>query len=76
MAHWDLPKKRVIVLIKRMLYLAAQGNFILYLHHIAGINNSIAAAFSRQDMPWFGQLAAKTAQAPPVPASTIGCCAK
>ena len=49
--------RNAMSLIRGMLGIAARNNFILYIQHIAGTNNSIADALSRMQVARFRQLA-------------------
>ena len=49
--------RNAMALIRGMLAIAAKGNFILYIQHIAGTNNEIADALSRLQVARFRQLA-------------------
>lgn len=56
--------KRVMALIRLILSLAARFNFILYIQHIPGVDNSIADALSRLQMSRFRQLAPNATEKP------------
>ena len=51
--------KSAMALIRCMLAIAARHNFILYIQHVAGINNDIADALSRFQVSRFRRLAPK-----------------
>ena len=65
--------KCAMALIRGMLAVAAKCNFVLYVQHIAGVNNEIADALSRLQVDRFRQLVPQADRHPtPIPLLDVG----